>query len=149
MPESAQSPAGRTSAFSRRIFRLVQAAPIAVLAIALTLGASQIWTARAERAAAYATAARALANGDFIAARDGFADLGDYRDADSRFSEASAALAPYESAFDEARIATASGRFGDAIAALTPIVRELPSFQPAAILLDEARHQRREALLTE
>ncbi len=136
------------SAVSRPTLRLVQALPVVLVAIGLALGGGRVWTARAERADTYASALNALAGGDLVAARDGFAALGDYRDATRRLDDVSVALAPYESAYQEARAAVADDRLDDAISALIPVVRDLPSYQAAIALLEDARDQRREQLLT-
>ncbi|HKG26489.1 MAG TPA: hypothetical protein VKB09_12635 [Thermomicrobiales bacterium] len=141
--------AKQTARFSRRSLRLIQTLPVVVLTLALTLGAGQVWTVRAERSGAYGAAAAALAGGDLVTARDGFADLGDYRDAAQRLAQVNVALAPYESAYEEARTAVAEGRFDDAIARLVTVVRDLPSYEPATMLLDDARAQRRENLLND
>src|SRR5262245_47591953 len=130
----------------RRALRIVQALPILLLAAGLALTADHAWTTRTDRAVAYAAADRAMAEGDLVAARDGFAGLGTYRDADRRLSEATAALAPYQSAVEDARVAAAANRFADAIAGLLGVVHDLPTYGPALSLLADVRSQQRQQL---
>ncbi|HEY7032515.1 MAG TPA: hypothetical protein VH482_14335 [Thermomicrobiales bacterium] len=145
-PESARIRRRPSRVVPRRALRIIQALPILLLAAGFALAADHAWTARADRAVAYAAADRAMAQGDLVAARDGFARLGTYRDADRRLSEATVALAPYQSAVEDARAAAAQNRFADAIAGLLAVVHDLPTYAPAVSLLADVRAQQRQQL---
>lgn len=101
---------------------------------------------RQELAAAYASAEVALAAGDLEAARLGFSDAGDYRDARERANGLEAQLAPYREAVELATAAIDDQRYDEAVATLLNVVTALPNDGRAIVLLENARAQRLAAL---
>lgn len=128
-------------------FRLLLAFPLAVLIGSLGIAGGQVWTARASRADAYQEAERALAAGNLIDAQRSFAELGDYRDAESRLTAIAATIAPYEAQVETARALGAAGRHADAIELLLNVVKDLPTYDDAIELLADLRLQYRDDLL--
>jgi Tol biopolymer transport system component len=136
-------------ATGRRWLHFVQVFPLLTVPVILIIAADLVWSSRTERASTYAAAIAALADGDLIAARSLFIDLGDYREAEQRLAETTQALIPYEAGYETARVAVTERRFDDAIARLVPIVRDLPSYRAAVSLLEETRNLRRDSLLAD
>jgi Tol biopolymer transport system component len=102
---------------------------------------------RAAQAVAYERAAAAESAGRLDEAIVAYGEARGYRDADERQAAARAALAPYRAAYLDGVAALESGRYEEAITLLVPVVRDLPDYEDAAIRLEEAREQRRLALL--
>jgi len=98
-------------------------------------------------AAAYDRAEAALVAGDYLEAIDAYADAAGYRDAMERRAAVVAELAPYRDAYFVGVTALDAGDYDQAIASLLPIVRDLPTFEDAAFLLEQARTGREEELL--
>jgi dipeptidyl aminopeptidase/acylaminoacyl peptidase len=130
----------------RRVLRLLYVAPLLALLATGGLGLERYRADRADLAAWYALGAAAAAEGRYPEAIDAFAAAGGYRDADDRRAEAAAALAPYRVAYLDGLAALEGRRYDDAIAALLPVVRDLPGYRDGAARLAEARRGRAEAL---
>jgi Tol biopolymer transport system component len=97
-------------------------------------------------AAAYARGAEAAAVGDYLTALGAYADAAGYRDAVQRRAEVAALLTPYEDAYYNGVAALDAGQYDEAIAAFLSIVRDLPDYEDAALLLEQARTERAEEL---
>lgn len=134
---------------SRASSRLLMVFPLAILIGSLGFAGGQVLSSRASRAEAYHDAERSLAAGDLVDAQRGFAELGDYRDAESRLTAIAAAIAPYESQVEAARALGAEGRYAEAITQLLRVVRDLPSYDDATELLADLRQQYHDDLLDE
>ncbi len=119
--------------------------PVLVLA---AVAAGYVRAQWAEPAAWYARAETALAAGRYPDAAKAFAAAGGYRDAEARGAEVAVALAPYQAAYRDGVAAFAAGRYDEAIAVLSPVVREFPNDEEAAAALVAAR-ERRAAELTQ
>ncbi|MEA2596222.1 MAG: TolB protein [Thermomicrobiales bacterium] len=97
--------------------------------------------------AAYGRAQAAEAAGDYLEAIDAYADAAGYRDAMERRAAVVARLAPYRDAYFVGVTALEAGRYDEAITAFLPIVRDLPTFEDAAYLLEQARTAQKEDLI--
>src|SRR5687767_7248412 len=101
---------------------LVAVPPLAALAV----GAGYRQATRADLADAYARAGAAAAAGRFEEALDAYAAAGDYGDAAARRAALDARLQPQRSAYLAGVAALDAGRYDQAVAALLPVVRDLP-----------------------
>ncbi|MGI8477054.1 MAG: hypothetical protein ACR2OO_11865, partial [Thermomicrobiales bacterium] len=101
---------------------------------------------RAIRAAAYDGAAAALSVGDFTSAISLFAAAGGLDDAEARRAAAIAESAPYRERYLRGTASLDAGRYDDAIADLSAVVRDIPGYERASSLLATARGQRATAL---
>ena len=119
----------------------------APLLLALALATGYYRTTWREPAAWYARAAAAEAAGRYPEALDAYATAAGYRDADARHAAVAAALAPLRAAYEDAIAALDAGRHDQAIALVAPVVRALPSYEEAALLLADARRRRAADLL--
>src|SRR5262249_9160561 len=97
---------------------------------------------RSGLAAAYDRAERALAADDYETAIADFSRAGSYRDAAGRRAATQAELAPYRDAYYDGVAALDAGRYEDAIAALLPVARDLPTSPHVPPPPEEARRQR-------
>jgi Tol biopolymer transport system component len=98
-------------------------------------------------AAAYQRAQAAEAAGDYLTAIDAYGEARGYRDATQRQAAVVDRLAPYRDAYLAGVTALENGRYDDAIAALLPVVRDLPTYEDAAFLLERARSARHDELI--
>ncbi|HEV2108588.1 MAG TPA: hypothetical protein VGR16_10035 [Thermomicrobiales bacterium] len=131
----------------RSVQTLLYGLPIlALLVLTGTVGA-RYQQDRAERSASYATAEIALAAGDYDAALHGFAGASGFRDADRRHDALQKMLRPYRLSYLEGVAALEARRYDDAIAALSPVARDLPDYEDVSTLLAKAQHQRDAELL--
>jgi Tol biopolymer transport system component len=130
----------------RRVLRFLYVAPLLALLATGGLGIERYRAERADLAAWYALGEAAAAEGRYPEAIDAFAAAGGFRDADDRRAAAAAALAPYRVAYLDGLAALETRRYDDAIAALLPVARDLPSYRDGAARLAEARRGRVEAL---
>jgi len=96
---------------------------------------------------AYADAHTALAAGNFVDAGKLFRAAGDHRDAGAQRNAIDRLLAPYSERYDRGANAFAAGDQDAAIAALLPVVRDLPTFRDASALLERARAEHEARLL--
>jgi Tol biopolymer transport system component len=112
-----------------------------ILAVGGTVGA-RYRSERSGLAAAYDGAERALAADDYETAIADFARAGSYRDAAGRRVAVQAELAPYRNAYYDGVAALDAGRYDDAIAALLPVARDLPTYHDVLALLEDARRRR-------
>ena len=127
-----------------RIAALLVVAPILAL---LALGTGYRRAEQAELASWYARGAAAEAAGRYPEALDAFAAAAGYRDAAARRAGLAAALAPAQEGYLRGAHALGVGDHDAAIAALLPVVRQLPRYQDATDLLAEARRLRAADLL--
>lgn len=130
----------------RVVWPMLYVVPLVVLLTAGGVAASRYRMERSTLAAAYARAETALAAGDYAAAIDRFGEAGAYHDALARRAAAQAQLAPYRAAYLDGVAALDAGRYNAAIAAILPVVRDLPTYEDAATLLEEARRRWDDAL---
>ena len=128
----------------RRPRRLVLA--VAPLVALLAVGGGYYRDQRADQAAWYARAEAAVAAGGYEDALAAYTAAGGYRDAAARGEAVAAALAPYRAAYLDGVLALDAGHHDAAIAALLPVVRDLPGYADATALLAEARRGRELAL---
>jgi len=97
---------------------------------------------RASLAAAYHRGEEAIARGDVDAAVSAFALAGSYRDAAHRRESIQDDVAPLRNAYYDGAAALDAGRYDEAIAALLPVARAMPTYENVLTLLEEARYQR-------
>jgi hypothetical protein len=133
--------AGRASARTAVRRALVFGPLVALLVLGTSVGL-QLRDVGAERASWYAQATAAAAVGDYPAAISAYTSAAGYRDADARRAAAVAAMDPYQTAYLDGIAALSAGRYDAAIAALLPVVRDLPLYEDAAVRLGEARRGR-------
>src|SRR5262249_48265352 len=100
-------------------------------------------------AVAYQRAEAAEAAGDYLAAIDAFQKAAGYRDAAQRRAGVLDRLVPYRDAYFAGVAALENGRYEDAIVALLPVVRDLPTYEDAAFLLERARNAWHDELVRE
>lgn len=108
------------------------------VAVAVANDRSQL----ADQAAAYERGVIAAEIGDYLTALQAFEAAGDYRDATARHAAARAALQPYQIAYAEGAAALAEGRYQVAIEHLLPVARDVPAYEDAVSLLEQAREGR-------
>ena len=120
---------------------------LAPLVVLLALGAGYHRAEQAELASSYARGAAAEAAGRYPEALDAFAAAAGYRDAAARRAALATVLAPAQEGYLRGARALGAGDHDAAIAALLPVVRQLPRYQDAADLLNEARRLRAADLL--
>jgi Tol biopolymer transport system component len=130
-----------------RIRRALYLIPILIVLVATAQIVDGSRSRQRAAAAAYHRAEAAVAAGDYLEAIDAYADAAGYRDAMERRAEVVAQLAPYRDAYFVGVTAFDAGNYDQAIASLLPIVRDLPTFEDAAFLLERARAERQEAFL--
>ena len=130
----------------RGLLPAIYAVPLLVLVFSGLIVAARYRAGQADLAVWYARAEAAAAAGRHAEAADAFAAAGGYRDAEARRGAAAAALVPYRAAYLDGLAALDAGRHDDAIAALLPVVRDLPDYADAAALLDRARAARADGL---
>jgi dipeptidyl aminopeptidase/acylaminoacyl peptidase len=123
--------------------------PVLAVLLATTLYLDGARARQRTVAAAYERAEAAEAAGDYLAAIDAYEDAAGYRDAMQRRAAVVDLLAPYRDAYFAGVTALEDGRYDDAIAALLPVVRDLPTYEDAAFLLERARDDRQDALIRE
>lgn len=126
---------------------LLHIVPVVILVAAAGYGVTTYRDERASLAAAYDRAEAALASGDYTAAVAGFTQAGQYRDAEARRVQTLSDATPYRRAYLAGLDALSLGDFDEAIASLTLVVRDLPDYEDAAVLLDQARRLRTASLL--
>lgn len=132
---------------ARRRPRLVGSLLIVLpLLVALTAGGGYYRSAWVVPGGWYADAEAALAAGRYPEAIAAFEAAGAYRDAARRADAVAAEFQPYRAAYDLASVALAEGRHDDALALISPVVRDLPAYDAAAALLRSARAARLETL---
>jgi hypothetical protein len=114
---------------------------IPILTVLALVGAAgtRYQQTREARATSYALAEQALEAGDYDGALRGFAGASGFRDADRRYDALQEMLQPYHLSYVEGVTAFESRRYGDAIAALSPIARDLPHYEGVKELLAEAQ----------
>jgi Tol biopolymer transport system component len=121
--------------------------PVLAVVLATTLYVDGTRARQRTVAAAYERGEAAEAAGDYLAAIDAYEDAAGYRDAMARREAAVDRLAPYRDAYFAGVTALEAGRYDDAIAALLPIVRDLPTYEDAGFLLERARGARQDELI--
>jgi Tol biopolymer transport system component len=135
---------------ARRIaLRLIYLIPTLVIAVAAISFLVFRDLEERDAAAAYEQAELALAEGRFVQASRLFHQAGDYADADEQSRQIEQRLAPYAAAYEEGVVALNAGDFDAAIAALLPVARDVPDFEQAPALLEEARLGRERQLLND
>lgn len=121
--------------------RLLYLIPVlGLLGAALGVGA-RVRSEQTAQAAAYARGQAAEAAGQYELALVAYRDAGGYRDADARREAVDAILAPYRAAYLDGLAALESGDYAAAVAAFAPVVRDLPAYADAPVLLTEARRR--------
>ncbi|MDQ3044072.1 MAG: hypothetical protein M3R06_02820 [Chloroflexota bacterium] len=134
----------------RRRARLALTLLPLLLLFTLGLGAAGAYHLRqTSQAAAYSRGVTAQADQDYLLAASAFADAVGYRDADTRHAIVVAELDAYRTAYLDGLLALDSGQYTAAITALEPVVRDLPSYKDATLLLERARTGWEATLLTE
>lgn len=133
----------------RRAIHLLSLVPLVALCVAGATAGVRYRGEQATLAAAYARAETAVAAGQFDLALVAYGDAAGYRDADTRREDVAATLAPYHAAYLDGIAALEAGEYDRAVAALAPIVRDLPAYGDAPLLLAEARERRTEDLAYE
>src|SRR5262249_42797057 len=123
--------------------------PILAVLLATTLYVDGARARQRTVAAAYQRAEAAEAAGDYLTAIDADEKAAGYRDAMARRAGVLDRLAPYRDAYFAGVTALENGRYDDAIAALLPVVRDLPTYEDAAFLLERARNARHDELIRE
>jgi len=128
---------GREGADARRPVRQALYAAALVAVVVVIAGATGAvrdgpnrWYAQGEAAAAAGRYPEAIA---------AFAAAGDHADAAARRDALVARFAPHQAAYRDAAAARAAGDFDRAVELLRPVVRALPRYEEAALLLSEAR----------
>ncbi|HKG24223.1 MAG TPA: hypothetical protein VKB09_01175 [Thermomicrobiales bacterium] len=132
----------RTGRLRGKIGRTLSLVPVILV---LTAGGAVGARYRSEQSAlasSYDRAVRALAAGDYDTAVSAFAQAGDYRDAADRRLATLTEIGPHRDAYYDGAAALDAGRYDDAIAALLPVARALPTYRDVLALLDEARRRR-------
>lgn len=135
----------KTARFGRLRGKIGPALSLLPLILVITAGGAVGARYRSEQstlAASYERAERALAAGDYDTAISAFAQAGDYRDAAARRLATLTEIAPHRDAYYDGAAALDAGRYDDAIAALLPVARALPTYEDVITLLAEARRQR-------
>lgn len=130
-----------------RIRRALYVIPILVVLLASAQFVDGSRSRRQAAAVAYHRAEAAVAAGDYLEAIDAYTNAAGYRDAMEKRAGIVAQLAPYRDAYFAGVTALDSGDYDQAIASFLPIVRDLPTFEDAAFLLERARTEREEELL--
>ncbi len=141
------SPGVRQRVPSSGLRRALYLIPILIVLVATAQFVDGSRSRRLAAAAAYDRAEAAVAAGEYLEAIDAYADAAGYRDAMERRAAVVAQLAPYRDAYFVGVTAFDAGDYDQAIASLLPIVRDLPTFEDAAFLLERARDERQAALL--
>lgn len=141
------NPRARRRAPSAKIRRSLYLIPILIVLVATAQFVDGSRSRQRAAAAAYHRAEAAVAAGDYLEAIDAYADAAGYRDAMERRAEVVAQLAPYRDAYFVGVTAFDAGNYDRAIDSLLPIVRDLPTFEDAAYLLERARAERQDALI--
>ncbi|HEY7035544.1 MAG TPA: hypothetical protein VH482_29660 [Thermomicrobiales bacterium] len=131
----------------RLLRRCLYLLPILAVLLATTLYVDGTRARQRTVAAAYQRAEAAEAAGDYLAAIDAYEHAAGYRDAMARRAAVVDRLAPYRDAYFRGVTALDDGRYDDAIALLLPVVRDLPTYEDAAFLLERARDARRDELI--
>lgn len=144
------APPRRIAAARRhRVITFLAIVPLLAMLGTGAVGVSQYQRDRSFLADAYERGLAAEEAGQFDEAQRAYAGAGNYRDAAARREAVAAMLVPYRAAYLEGMAAFESGDYDGAIAALAPIVRDLPAYADAPLLLAEARERRFEALAFE
>lgn len=123
--------------------------PIVAVLLAASFYVDGVRARQRTVAAAYQRGQTAEAAGNYLEAIDAYQAAAGYRDAVARRAGVVARLAPYRDAYLAGVTALEAGRYDDAIAALLPVVRDLPTYEDAAQLLEQARNTRQEQLRRE
>lgn len=116
--------------------------PVVAVLIASTQLVESALARQKALSAAYHRGSVAEASGDYVEAINAYAEAAGYRDATARRVEMVALLAPYQEKYYLGIAALEVGDYLGAIAALTPVVRDLPTFEDASFLLHRARDGR-------
>ncbi len=133
----------------RRLIRILAIVPLLAMLGTGAAGVAQYQRDRSFLADAYERGLAAEAAGQYDEAQRAYAGAGEYRDAAARREAVAAMLVPYRASYQEGMAAFESGDYDQAIAAFAPIVRDLPSYADAPLLLAEARERRSEDLAFE
>ncbi len=145
----ARRSAGAQGAQRRRLITLLAIVPVLAMLGAGAAGMAQYQRDRSFLADAYERGLAAERTGLYDEAQRAYAGAGDYRDAAARREAVAAMLLPYRAAYLDGMAAFETGDYERAIAAFAPIVRDLPAYADAPLLLAEARERRSEALAYE
>ena len=116
------------------------------LLILVVIGGASYRAHRTDAAASYAEAQAAVAAGRYPEAIDAYAAAGDYRDAALQRRAIATIFAPSRAAYAAALAALDAGRAEEAIGLVGPVVRTLPGYDDAALLLADARGRRADDL---
>ena len=124
------------------------------LLVLLAVGVAGYRAARSEPAAWYARAEAAVVAGRLPEAVAAYDAAGGYRDAETQREAVAVAFAPHRAAFEAASLALDAGRHEATIALVAPVVRALPGYEEARLVLVDARARhaddlRREAAAAE
>ncbi|MGH2535427.1 MAG: hypothetical protein ACRDJW_24465 [Thermomicrobiales bacterium] len=123
--------------------------PLVALVTGVAVAVANDRATHSEQAVAYERGIAAVAAGDHSAAMAAFEAAGDYQDARDQFAAAREALLPYQIAYGDGAAALGDGRYGEAIDQLLPVARDVPGYEDAAALLEQAREDWAVALAQE
>lgn len=121
------------------VLRLLYLVPLLLVAVFAVVAVQRELTNREWLATSYAAADAAADQGQLVVARDGFASVAGYRDADARLREVEQRLAPLEQAYTEGLTALEAGDYERAVARLTTVAEQAPDLRDIAFDLGEAR----------
>ena len=112
--------------------------PLLLVAAFAVVGVQRELANREWLASSYAAAESAAAQGHLVVARDGFASIAGYQDADDRLREIEQLLAPLEQAYAEGLTALEAGDYERAVAELSSVAEQAPDLRDIAFDLGEA-----------
>ncbi len=140
LAESAPPPGDSASGSSPHhgVLRMLYLVPLLLVAAFAVVGVQRELANREWLASSYAAAESAAAEGNLVVARDGFASIAGYQDADDRLREIEQLLAPLEQAYAEGLTALEAGDYERAVAELTIVAEQAPDLRDIAFDLGEA-----------
>jgi tetratricopeptide (TPR) repeat protein len=131
------------------VVRALYLVPLLILLIGMASAGARAITLHRAEGDAYRLAEYALAEGRLIDAERLFVEAGNYADAPARATAVRRLLEPYAAWYNDGVLALGRGDFDAAIDSLLPVARDVPDFQQATFLLEQARNGQAEALLSD
>lgn len=121
------------------VLRMLYLVPLLLVAVFAVVAVQREVATREWLASSYAAAESAAAQGQLVVARDAFASISGYQDADARLRDLERRLAPLEQAYTEGLTALEAGDYERAVARLTSVAEQAPDLRDIEFDLSEAR----------
>lgn len=121
------------------VLRLLYVVPLLMVAVFVVVAVQREMANREWLASSYAAADSAAAQGQLVIARDGFASISGYQDADARLRDIEQRLAPVEQAYAEGLTALEAGDYERAVTRLSVVAEQAPDLRDIEFDLGEAR----------